>query len=150
MQASTLCVIPSNALAYSLNITVTPVTAAGVTPPGYLGFLTIYPTLAGPSNPPPNASTLNNYLGTVVSNAAIVPAGDLNGSISAYPHDATDMIVDIPNLLSRASHVLPLQPGDVYTTGSPPGVGRIAVGDTVVVEAPGIGRMSLKVTERNW
>ncbi len=63
---------------------------------------------------------------------------------------ATDMIVDIPHLLSRASHVLPLQPGDVYTTGSPPGVGRIAPGDTVVVEAPGIGRMTLSVVERDW
>jgi 2-keto-4-pentenoate hydratase/2-oxohepta-3-ene-1,7-dioic acid hydratase in catechol pathway len=72
-----------------------------------------------------------------------------NGEQKQDAH-ATDMIVDIPNLLSRASHVLPLQPGDVYTTGSPPGVGRIAVGDSVVVEAPGIGRMSLKVVERDW
>ncbi|HEY7060155.1 MAG TPA: fumarylacetoacetate hydrolase family protein [Chloroflexota bacterium] len=63
---------------------------------------------------------------------------------------ATDMIVDIPNLLSRASHVLPMSPGDVYTTGSPPGVGRVAPGDTVVVESPGIGRMSLDVIERDW
>lgn len=63
---------------------------------------------------------------------------------------APDMIVDIPNLLSRASHVLPLHPGDVYTTGSPPGVGRIAPGDTIVVESPGIGRMNLNVVERNW
>lgn len=64
--------------------------------------------------------------------------------------NATDMIVNIPNLLSRASHVLPLRPGDVYTTGSPPGVGRIAPGDKVVVEAPGIGRMSLSVVAREW
>jgi 2-keto-4-pentenoate hydratase/2-oxohepta-3-ene-1,7-dioic acid hydratase in catechol pathway len=63
---------------------------------------------------------------------------------------ATDMIVDIPNLLSRASHVLPLLPGDVYTTGSPPGVGRIAPGDSIVVEAPGIGRMELDVVARDW
>jgi 2-keto-4-pentenoate hydratase/2-oxohepta-3-ene-1,7-dioic acid hydratase in catechol pathway len=63
---------------------------------------------------------------------------------------STDMIVNIPNLLSRASHVLPLQPGDVYTTGSPPGVGRIAPGDQVVVEAPGIGRMTLSVVAREW
>jgi 2-keto-4-pentenoate hydratase/2-oxohepta-3-ene-1,7-dioic acid hydratase in catechol pathway len=63
---------------------------------------------------------------------------------------ATDMIVDIPNLLSRASHVLPLLPGDVYTTGSPPGVGRIAPGDSIVVEAPGIGRMELDVIAREW
>jgi 2-keto-4-pentenoate hydratase/2-oxohepta-3-ene-1,7-dioic acid hydratase in catechol pathway len=63
---------------------------------------------------------------------------------------STDMIVNIPNLLSRASHVLPLQPGDVYTTGSPPGVGRITPGDQVVVEAPGIGRMTLSVVARDW
>jgi 2-keto-4-pentenoate hydratase/2-oxohepta-3-ene-1,7-dioic acid hydratase in catechol pathway len=63
---------------------------------------------------------------------------------------ATDMIVDIPHLLSRASHVLPLRPGDVYTTGSPPGVGRIAPGDRVEVEAPGIGRMTLSVVARSW
>lgn len=63
---------------------------------------------------------------------------------------ATDMIVDIPNLLSRASQVMPLLPGDVYTTGSPAGVSPISVGDTVVVEARGIGRMTLPVTERSW
>src|SRR5918911_3010552 len=63
---------------------------------------------------------------------------------------ATDMIVNIPNLLSRASHVLPLRPGDVYTTGSPPGVGRIGPGDKVEVEAPGIGRMTLSVVAREW
>lgn len=63
---------------------------------------------------------------------------------------ATDMIVNIPNLLSRASHVLPLHPGDVYTTGSPPGVGRIAPGDKVEVESPGIGKMTLHVKARDW
>ena len=63
---------------------------------------------------------------------------------------ASDMIVNIPNLLSRASHVLPLRPGDVYTTGSPPGVGRIAPGDRVEVEASGIGRMTLSVVARSW
>src|SRR5581483_8905941 len=63
---------------------------------------------------------------------------------------ATDMIVNIPNLLSRASHVLPLRPGDVYTTGSPPGVGQIKPGDNVVVEAPGIGQMKLSVVARSW
>jgi 2-keto-4-pentenoate hydratase/2-oxohepta-3-ene-1,7-dioic acid hydratase in catechol pathway len=63
---------------------------------------------------------------------------------------ASDMIVNIPNLLSRATHVLPLRPGDVYTTGSPPGVGRIAPGDKVVVEAPGIGQMTLSVKARDW
>ena len=73
IQSTTTCSIPSNALAYSFNVTVVPITVVpGVLPPGYLGFLTIYPT----GQAVPNASTLNNYLGTVVANAAIVPAGN--------------------------------------------------------------------------
>ena len=73
----------------------------------------------------------------------------LNGQQKQHAK-ATAMIVDIPNLLSRASHVMPLQPGDVYTTGSPSGVSPIAVGDTVVVEADRIGKMTLTVAAREW
>ncbi|MBV8087427.1 MAG: fumarylacetoacetate hydrolase family protein [Chloroflexi bacterium] len=63
---------------------------------------------------------------------------------------ASDMIVGIPELLSRASHILPLRAADIYTTGSPPGVGRLAPGDTVLVECQGIGRMTLPVKVRDW
>jgi 2-keto-4-pentenoate hydratase/2-oxohepta-3-ene-1,7-dioic acid hydratase in catechol pathway len=73
----------------------------------------------------------------------------LNGEQRQHAR-ATDMIVDIPNLLSRASHVMPLLPGDVYTTGSPAGVSPLTVGDTVVVEGTGIGKMTLPVVERSW
>jgi hypothetical protein len=84
LQASTTCSIPSIAQAYSLNIT--------VVPPGYLGFLTIWPYGA----PRPSASTLNDYLGTVVANAAIVPAGnDTSGSVDVFVNDPTDLIIDI-------------------------------------------------------
>ena len=90
IQSSTTCSIPASALAYSFNVTVVPIVVAGVLPPGYLGFLTIYPT----GQAAPNASTLNNYLGTVVANAAIVPGGN-NGSVDVYSHDQTDLIIDI-------------------------------------------------------
>ncbi len=73
----------------------------------------------------------------------------LNGELKQDAH-VMEMIVDVPNLLSRASHVLPLRPGDVYTTGSPPGVGRIIPGDTIAVECEGIGRMTLPVEARAW
>ncbi len=73
----------------------------------------------------------------------------LNDELKQDAH-LMDMIVDVPNLLSRASHVLPLRPGDVYTTGSPPGVGRIVPGDTIVVECGSIGRMTLSVQARAW
>jgi hypothetical protein len=61
-----------------------------VNPPGYLGFLTLWPTGA----PQPNASTLNNYLGTVVSNAVVVAGGD-NNSIDVVAEEATNLILDI-------------------------------------------------------
>jgi hypothetical protein len=42
----------------------------------------------------PLVSTLNSFLGTVVSNAAIVPAGT-NGSVDVFVTHSTDFILDI-------------------------------------------------------
>ncbi|MGH9339223.1 MAG: fumarylacetoacetate hydrolase family protein [Acidobacteriota bacterium] len=61
-----------------------------------------------------------------------------------------DLIVDVPGLIERASSVLPLQPGDVFATGSPAGVGEIQPGDEVLVEVAEIGRMRLPVKRREW
>ena len=77
--------IPSNAhaAAYSMNVTVVPIH-------GTLGYLTVWPT----GEQQPYVSTLNNPTGTVVANAAIVPAGN-GGEISAYPSNDTHLVVDI-------------------------------------------------------
>ena len=69
--------------AYSMNFTVVPVHST-------LGYLTVWPT----GETMPVVSTLNNPTGTVVANAAIVPAGT-GGKISAYPSNNTQLIVDI-------------------------------------------------------
>ena len=79
---SSACGIPSNAAAYSLNFT--------VVPQGPLGLLTAWPT----GQALPNVSTLNSYSGTVVANAAIVPAGT-GGAISVYVSNTTDVLFDI-------------------------------------------------------
>ena len=79
---SSACNIPTTALAYSLNAT--------VVPHGVLQYLTLWPT--GQSQP--LVSTLNSFDGSIVANAAIVPAGNA-GSISAYVTDTTDLILDI-------------------------------------------------------
>ncbi len=76
------CNAPSTAKAYSLNIT--------VVPRGQLGYLTTWP--AGQTQPV--VSTLNSTDGSVVANAAIVPAGT-GGAISMYVTDNTDVIIDI-------------------------------------------------------
>ena len=79
---SSTCNVPSAAQAYSLNATVVP--RAG------LGYLSLWP--AGQNQP--FVSTLNSPDGSIVANAAIVPAG-AGGAISAFLTDATDLIVDI-------------------------------------------------------
>jgi alpha-tubulin suppressor-like RCC1 family protein len=79
---SSACGIPSNAAAYSVNVT--------VVPRGPLGFLTVFPS----GQPLPVASTLNSLDGRVKANAAIVPAGS-SAAISIYASDTTDVILDI-------------------------------------------------------
>jgi hypothetical protein len=79
---ATQCNIPSSAQAYSLNFTVVPQTT--------LGYLTVWPS----GQNQPQVSTLNDRTGTIVANAAIVPAG-VGGAISAYASDNTNLIGDI-------------------------------------------------------
>ena len=76
------CVIPSTAVAYSLNATVVPNST--------LDYLTMWP--AGEAQP--LVSTLNSLDGRVKANAAIIPAGT-NGGVSVYATGATQFILDI-------------------------------------------------------
>jgi hypothetical protein len=77
------CGLPGTAKAYSLNATVLP--GAGI-----LGFLTLW----GTGQAQPVVSTLNSFDGTVVANAAIVPAGTA-GSVTAYVSHSTDLVLDV-------------------------------------------------------
>ncbi|MEG0771596.1 MAG: fumarylacetoacetate hydrolase family protein, partial [Clostridia bacterium] len=52
-----------------------------------------------------------------------------------------DMIFKIPFLLDYISHSMTLNVGDIITTGTPEGVGRIENGDTISIEIEGIGRL---------
>jgi uncharacterized repeat protein (TIGR03803 family) len=71
--------------AYSFNVTAVP------NPAGQrLGFLSVWPQ----GQDRPTVSTLNNVTGTIVANAAIVPAGT-GGGIAVYPNDTTDLLIDI-------------------------------------------------------
>jgi 2-keto-4-pentenoate hydratase/2-oxohepta-3-ene-1,7-dioic acid hydratase in catechol pathway len=58
---------------------------------------------------------------------------------------AKDMIFDIPRLVSYASALVPLSPGDLLLTGSPAGNGAhwgvfLAPGDVMEAEITGLGR----------
>ena len=86
---ATSCNIPSSAAAYSLNLT--------VVPQGTLGFLTVWPT--GQNRP--TVSTLNDVLGNVIANAAIVVAGT-GKDVSAYATNDSDLIIDINGYFAPA------------------------------------------------
>ncbi len=75
----------SDPRAYSFNVTVVP------NPSGHLlNYLTVWPS----DQNQPFVSTLNNPTGTVVANAAIVPAAS-NGNISVFASNSTDVLMDI-------------------------------------------------------
>lgn len=54
-------------------------------------------------------------------------------------HSTSDKLFEYDRLVSMISHVLTLEPGDVITTGSIPGVAPMQPGDVVELEIEGIG-----------
>ncbi|HEY0295342.1 MAG TPA: fumarylacetoacetate hydrolase family protein [Bordetella sp.] len=52
-----------------------------------------------------------------------------------------DMVFDIPALVAYLSSFMTLNPGDVILTGTPDGVSDAAVGDEIITEVEGIGRL---------
>jgi len=147
------CSIPATALAYSLNIT--------VVPHGPLGYLTVW----GTDLPQPLVSTLNSYDGSVVANAAIVPAGT-GGGIRVFVTGVTDLIIDINGYFAPPGEsgalyfypavpcrVVDTRPGQSTTTGlfGPP---ALIGGDSRTFPVPqgacaipaGVGAYSMNVT----
>jgi 2-keto-4-pentenoate hydratase/2-oxohepta-3-ene-1,7-dioic acid hydratase in catechol pathway len=58
-----------------------------------------------------------------------------------------DLIVDVPGMVSMASSVATLYPGDVIASGTPAGVGPIQCGDRITIEIERVGRMSVAVEQ---
>src|SRR5690349_820644 len=59
-----------------------------------------------------------------------------------------DMVFDVPALIAFVSEYYTLEEGDLITTGTPQGVGNLAVGDVVEVEIEGIGVLRNPVIAR--
>jgi hypothetical protein len=109
---SSSCGVPASAAAYSLNVT--------VVPQGALGYLTAWPT----GQTQPAVSTLNSFDGTVLANAAIVPAGT-GGAASFYASNTTDLVVDINGYFappgSGGLNFYPVTPCRLVDTRNPSG-----------------------------
>ncbi|MCB9744847.1 MAG: fumarylacetoacetate hydrolase family protein [Alphaproteobacteria bacterium] len=60
----------------------------------------------------------------------------------------SDMVFDVPTLISFISRVMTLLPGDVIATGTPAGVGPLRPGQLVEVEVEGVGVLRNPVLSR--
>lgn len=65
----------------------------------------------------------------------------LNGELK-QSSNTSNMIFPVRYLVSFISRIMPLQKDDVIITGTPPGIGEMKVGDEVVIEIEGIGRLT--------
>jgi 5-oxopent-3-ene-1,2,5-tricarboxylate decarboxylase/2-hydroxyhepta-2,4-diene-1,7-dioate isomerase len=99
----------------------------------------------------PNLRVKNRDGGTVLGpwfvNASDVPDPHalslrtlVNGKETQKGNTA-DLISDIPELIVYLSSFMTLSPGDVILTGTPDGVVNVNVGDEIVTEIDGIGRL---------
>jgi fumarylpyruvate hydrolase len=76
------------------------------------------------------------------------PLGRISLSVNgAVRQDATvaDMIWSVPEIVSEASKLWALAPGDLIFTGTPEGVGALSRGDVVEGAVEGVGRLRFTV-----
>lgn len=105
--------LPRQPQAYSFNVAVVP------SPAGQpLNYLTAWPS----NDSLPSVATLTNPTGTVVANAAIVPADPVNGDIDVFTYNSTDVIIDVNGYFAAPGagglSLYPLEPCRVLDTRS--------------------------------
>jgi 5-oxopent-3-ene-1,2,5-tricarboxylate decarboxylase / 2-hydroxyhepta-2,4-diene-1,7-dioate isomerase len=95
---------------------------------------------------------VKNRDGATVLGPWLVDAGDVgdpgnlglrtyvNGQLTQQGN-TRDMITDVPGLIEYLSALMTLDAGDVILTGTPEGVVNVDVGDEVVCEIDGLGRL---------
>lgn len=55
--------------------------------------------------------------------------------------NTSDMVFNVSQIVSYVSHIMTLNPGDIISTGTPPGKGYLKPGDVIEAEIEGIGRL---------
>jgi 2-keto-4-pentenoate hydratase/2-oxohepta-3-ene-1,7-dioic acid hydratase in catechol pathway len=75
---------------------------------------------------------------------------EITSSVDGEPRQAgrtSQLLFDIPTLISYASQIMTLLPGDVLLTGTPSGVGPIKAGQRVECTVEGLGTLANPVTD---
>ena len=57
------------------------------------------------------------------------------------------LVFSIDYLIAYVSRVMTLLPGDIIATGTPPGIGPLAAGDSVTIKVAGVGELTNPVKE---
>ena len=65
----------------------------------------------------------------------------VNGELRQKGH-TSDLIFNVPRIVSFISSIMRLEVGDIVLTGTPSGVSPLKAGDEVTVEIQGIGRLT--------
>ena len=76
------------------------------------------------------------------------PRGRIQLSVNGVSRQdavVADMIWNVPEIISQASKLWRLEPGDLIYTGTPEGVAPLVRGDTVTGQVEGVGSLSFKV-----
>jgi 2-keto-4-pentenoate hydratase/2-oxohepta-3-ene-1,7-dioic acid hydratase in catechol pathway len=71
----------------------------------------------------------------------------VNGAVRQHG-PTSDQIFPVAEVIAFISEIMTLEPGDLITTGTPPGVGPLAAGDQVEVEIAGVGTLRHGVIRR--
>ncbi|MCX9009561.1 MAG: fumarylacetoacetate hydrolase family protein [Candidatus Methanoperedens sp.] len=72
----------------------------------------------------------------------------VNGELRQDSNTA-NLIFDVPYLIEFISTVMTLERGDIISTGTPPGVGELSIGDEVEVEIENIGILKNTVVSQD-
>lgn len=59
--------------------------------------------------------------------------------------DLSQLIWSVPEIIEKLSEMVALAPGDIIMTGTPAGVGPVVVGDRLVGEIEGVGKISVTI-----
>jgi 2-keto-4-pentenoate hydratase/2-oxohepta-3-ene-1,7-dioic acid hydratase in catechol pathway len=86
-------------------------------------------------------SPIGPWIVTNVDPSHLEISSYLNGERRQHSRTA-NLIFNVKKLVSYISHAMTLLPGDVIATGTPPGIGPVAVSDRIDIVIEGIGTLS--------
>ena len=69
----------------------------------------------------------------------------VNGEIR-QDSNTKNLIFDVPSLIEFISEIMTLNPKDIISTGTPPGIGQVKPGDEMEVTIEGIGTLRNSVS----